>query len=637
MASQTQAVLDAAEVTQAVQDLNHSVTLIAGKTTVVRLYVRTTSGPTTAVRGAISVRRAPADPATTIASVNTVTLDPAQPHDLAAQRGDATLSLNFVLPGGLTTEGPLSIGSMSVIEAASGLPLQLTGPAGPTVWFKVGPPLRLRILGFRYRFGSPPTIRVPREVDYQALVSWLKRAYPVADVISTHTVVDAVAPPEFSDMDINAQLAAMRALDMSTGGDPHTHYYGMVADSGFYMRGAASGIPTLPDPSTVASGPTGPADFGWDFDGVYGDWYGAHELGHTFGRKHPGFCSESKSDLLNYPFDNGQIGDADHAFVGFDVGDPGLGLPMKALPGERWHDVMTYCDRQWLSSYTYEGIRRRLLAEDALVSGRGPIAEPPSLPPLTATAMAGYGSGGRPDERHPERAVTTVASTASGPRAEAGLGANGANGAREQLVSVVGTVNLTRHEGGIRFVNPVNAEAVAPGSAAGPDGAQVEEQGPTAVLRVLQHGGAPPTEIRVPVKLSSELPPGAEQTGLIDAVAAVGPEAEGIELIVEGRVVDAFRPTGPPPVLRAARHADTEEDGAMGMALEFDRAPAPEQTYSAQVSADGGRTWQTIGVGLKEPTVHLDRSQFSPGDDVRLRITTTNGFSSTTSETEPFG
>lgn len=639
MASQSQCVLDAAEITQAVQDLNHSVTLIAGKTTVVRLYLRGTSGPAVSVRGAIAVRRSPAEPAGTITSVNAITLDPAQPHDLATCRGDAGLSLNFLLPSWLTAEGPLSVTAVNVVDAVSGTPLPLTGPAGPTVWFKTGPPLRLRVLGVRYPFGSPADMRAPREKDYLALVSWLGRAYPVAEVISSRAVVDAVVPPEFDAEDVNAQLAALRSLDMSAGGDQRTHYYGLVADSGFFMRGAASGIPTLPDPTTVASGPTGAFPYGWDFDGVYGDWYGAHELAHTLGRRHPGFCGESHDDLLNYPIKNGQLGDETHGFVGFDVGDAALGLPMTALPGEQWHDVMTYCTFQWISSYTYEGVRRRLLAEDALVSGTGPVAEPtPTVaptPPLTAAVMAGLGgSRGRPDDRRPTRTVSRVTSTGPGTRAAvAGPGPDG--GAPGQLVSVVGTVNLTRVEGSIRFVNPVERPAVPPSPPAGqapPPETAEGGQPPTALLRILQSGGTPPQEIQVPVKLSSEPEPGADRTGLIDAVAPVGPAPEAVELVVDGQVVDTFRPGGGPPTLRAARYASAE-DGMFGMDLEFDRDPEPDLSYSAQVSADGGRTWQTLGVGLKEPTVQLDRGQFRPGDDVRLRITTTNGFSSTAAET----
>ncbi|MFF9162146.1 hypothetical protein ACF081_18010 [Streptomyces longwoodensis] len=631
MSTQLHAVLDATEITQAVQDLGHSVTLIAHKTTVVRLYVSGTSGPAAQVRGVIAVRRSDAGPATTVASVNAITLDPAHSPDLATRRGDADLSLNFLLPAGLTTEGESTISAVRVVDAVSGTPLPLTGPAGPTVRFQAGPPLRVRILGIRYAYGTPPTVRAPRDLDYRALISWLTRAYPVPEVISTQAVVDASAAPDFTSDDVNAQLAALRALDMSAGGDQHTHYYGMVADSGFFMRGSAAGIP-----ATVASGPTGPATFGWDFDGVYGDWYGGHELGHTFGRKHPGFCTESPDDLLQFPFQHGQLGDATHAFVGFDVGDPALNLPMRAIPGEQWHDVMTYCDRQWISSYTYEGIRQRLLAEDALLAGTGPAAGPAVVPepPRVAVGSAGPGgSGGRPDDRYPTRRATVVTPPRANSDAEAGPGPDGPS---EAYVSVVGTVNLTQRNGGIRYVNPVEPHAAPPSDPASagpaPDGAE----GPTAVLRIVQSGGAPPEEVTVPVRLSSEPDPGTDRTGLIDAVAPAGTAPEAIELVLDGQVVDTFRPAGPPPTLRSARHSGTE-DGALGMALEFDANPEPGQTYSAQVSSDGGRTWHTVGVGLKDPTVQLDRHLLRHSTDVRLRITTTNGFSSTTAETSVAG
>ncbi|BDC46029.1 hypothetical protein PTKU15_93260 [Paraburkholderia terrae] len=164
---------------------------------------------------------------------------------------------------------------------------------------------------------------------------------------------------------MNAQIAAIRAMDMAGGEDSRTHYYGLVSDGGFFMRGCAAGIPSTPAPDTVASGPTGPGSWGWDFDGSYGDWYGGHELGHTFGRLHPGFCGESQDDLNNYPYDNGQLGGSDSSYAGFDVGDPANGLPMVALQGVQWHDVMTYCNFQWLSAYTYQAIRLRLLAENA--------------------------------------------------------------------------------------------------------------------------------------------------------------------------------------------------------------------------------------------------------------------------------
>lgn len=608
-------VVDAVEVTQAVQDLNHSVPLVAGKATVVRVYLSRPAAPGLTVRGEITVRRSPADTPSTVSSLGTVFLDPAQAGKVAVCRNDADLSLNFRLPDARTTPGQLTVDVTTVVDTATGQAVPLSGSTSLTVWFQASPPLRVRILGLRYRFGTPPAVHTPRALDFAALLSWLRRAYPVDQVISSAAVVDVSADEaaEFSCGDVNAQLAALRALDISAGADLRTHYYGLVADDGFYMRGCASGIPAVPDPATVASGPAGAADFGWDFDGTYGDWYGAHELGHTFGRRHPGFCGETPDDLPNYPFAQGCIADATHQFVGFDVGDPALGLPMAALPGLQWHDVMTYCDFQWLSPYTYQGVRNRLIAEDAL----GPPAPGP-------TGGSG-GHGGRPDERFPARAVLP-----QGPEREASATTEGgAPGPDEpHFVSVVARVNLTRGQGGIRFVNPV---APRTASAAGPE----PDTGTPALLRVHEAGRATPRDIPVHVKLDSELGPEDDSTGLIDAVVPVGPGTQAIDLVIDGRTVDTFRASAPPPVLRATRHAGTE-DGAMGLALEFDRELAPDTSYAAQVSTDQGATWQTIAVGMRDPVIHVDRGQFRPGDEVQVRIITTNGFTSTSAITESF-
>ncbi|MET7645870.1 hypothetical protein ABZS83_20005 [Streptomyces sp. NPDC005426] len=634
----THATWEATEVTQSVQDLQHRVALITGKVTVIRVYIRGTSGPATGVRGTVTLVRSTTDPGVKVTSVNTIALDPDATQDLAARRADANLSLNFLVPPSLTAEGPLSVSSVTLSDALTGaaLPLAATG-TGPTVLFRTSPPLRIRVFGLRYTLGSPPVTFSPEDRDFTALVSWLKRAYPVAEVINSHTVIDAAAAPPFKCEDTNAQLAAIRALDISAGGDRRTHYLGQVADGGFFLRGCSSGLPASPDPSTVASSPCGSASFGWDFDGTYGDWYGSHELGHTFGRRHPGFCGESADDRQNYPFQDGQLADGPDTFVGFDVGDPALNLPMKARPGMQWHDVMTYCDRQWVSSYTYEGIRRRLVAEDSLVAGAPPpegtpAAAAPTPAPLTVFPVAGppEPAGGRPDERFPNLSVTRVAPEAE----ERAFRAAGAAPEGEQLVSVVGMVNLTQREGGIRFVNPVTPLAAQPAQLVGaaPDGETAGPDGGTpVVLRILQADGTAPREIPVAVKPASELGPNDDRTGLVDTVVPVGPSPEAIELVVGGQVVDTFRPGSAPPALRAARHASAG-DRAFGLALDFDNGPEAGQTFAAQVSTDGGSTWQTIGVGLKEPLIQVDRSQFRPGQQVQLRIITTNGFTSSAAD-----
>jgi hypothetical protein len=587
--NQTPLQLDAIEITQAVQDLAQAVPLIARKRTVVRVYLSNYASAPAIVRGELRLRRGPSDPPLILPSLNTTVLDQAQAGNPSAARTDATRSLNFVLPDSHTGPGPLAISIADVTDVVSGNPIAFGCDCRPSVWFHASPPLRVRIVGFRYTQGMPPVTYTPTNLDFQMLLSWLGRAYPVSQVLSSTGLVDATAPPPFGCGDINAQLAALRALDMSSGGDQRTHYYGLVSDGGFFMRGCA-GVPySTPDPSAVGSGPTGPGTWGWDFDGTYGDWYGGHELGHTYGRLHPGFCGETQDDLLRYPFAHGQLANTDSSFVGFDVGDPVLNLPLTALRGTQWHDVMTYCNYQWLSSYTYQGIRLRLLAEAALPASTGPGAPSP-------------GGGGRPDERYPgpARIEQTAAESAAG----------------ETMISVVARVNLTKRQGKIQYVHPVPGASIS----------HVVDESPVS-LRVVEQGDRRSPEYPVEVRLNSELSPADDREGLVDAVVPVTGTARAVELLIGGDVVDTFEPARDPPAIRALRAVGTDADGVR-MAVESEQPIEQSQSYAVQVSSDGGRSWQTIGVGLREPTFTLDRAHFQEGRDVEVRVIATNGFTS---------
>jgi hypothetical protein len=587
--------LDGTEVTQAIQDMNHTVTLVASKRTVVRVYLSSPElGPAVTVRGELALRSSPSAPRVTVPSLNTVVLNPAQIGQLDVKRRNVQLSLNFLLPVNQTAAGPLFINLARLTNASTGIPFDVSQnnlDATRTVTFTVSAPLRVRVLGIRYQQGTPPVTHSPSQLDFELVNSWLRRAYPVAQVISSQAIVDATATSPFNCGQINAQVAAIRALDVSGGADRRTHYYGLVSDGGFFMRGCAE-IPTTADPSAVGSGPTGTNSWGWDFDGSYGDWYTGHELGHTFSRLHPGSgCGES-SDDPNYPFANGQLANADNAFVGFDVGDPARNLPMAALPGTDWHDVMTYCDFQWLSSYNYEAIRARLVAEDSLPPGPSP----------------GPGSGpgaGRPDERIPEEAAMERVMAAE-----------------RNLISVVATVNLTKEEGKIEYVNPLpQGEA-----------SRTELESPV-VLRVKGADGQVLHEYQVGVKPLSIRSPEGDHLGLVNAVLAVEPDAREVELIVAGHTVDTFRASATPPGVRGIS-VDAERH-PLSMAWETDDETGENHTYTVQVSTDDGRTWQTLAVGLATPEVTIDRNQFRGAENVLVRVIATDGFRSSVVASEP--
>jgi hypothetical protein len=368
------------EVTQTVQDLQNSVVLIADKPTVARVYV----DPTTVARagnvtGEIIWRRAGGAGASFLPAMNTIRIDPGSPKDQAEQRADLTGSLNFPLPAEALGAGALEI-TVNRVFVPGGDDLQLAPQQPLTVTFAAAPTLRVRVIGLRYRTGNPPQTLAPNAVHFAYLRSYLTRAYPTASVEWSQIVVDADFAPPFDQngaetaLLANAQVAALRSREVSGGIDPRTHYFGLVDDnnstSGFFMRGRAFSIPQTPRPDVVASGPCGvPRGFAGDTDASYADWYGAHELGHTFGRFHPGFPpGQQDASDPTFPYPEGLLSTADGRYVGFDVGDPALNLPMSVLSGGDHHDVMTYADNQWVSAYTYDAIFRRLLAEAQLVA-----------------------------------------------------------------------------------------------------------------------------------------------------------------------------------------------------------------------------------------------------------------------------
>ncbi|MFF4427474.1 hypothetical protein ACFY04_43385 [Streptomyces sp. NPDC001549] len=234
---------------------------------------------------------------------------------------------------------------------------------------------------------------------------------------------------------------------------------------------------------------------------------------------------------------------------------------------------MTYCDRLWTSVYTYLGIWRRLRDEEAM--------------PASA-----------------------IASTDTAPD--------------ESTVHVVATVNLTQRQGKIQFVNPVpNLAPTAP------------ESDSSVVLRFVTRAGKVVGLHPAPVKLDSELGPDEDRVGLVDAVVSAGPDARVIELVVAGRVVDTFRAGGALPVARVVRAVPFDRQ-RLKIAVDLDRPPDEGHTFSVQVSTDQGRSWQTVGVGLKAPSLTVDPSQFALGQELLVRVIVTNGFASSVGTSEVF-
>lgn len=345
---------DRLEVTQAIQDLRGTVRLVAGKRTFVRFHISSSFGehPTYALLRA--ERSIPVGGAWIPIVLHLAPWNGAIAAKASPNRSKVDDAFLFELPG-FYTEGTVKLTGLLNPDTEDrdrdpSEPTYENNEISTTVRFERVPALDLVLYSITYTTGGD-TVYCPPGWQVDQLVDWLRRGYPVSAVNAIYRAA-YIGDHRPSCTEVNGLLAVKRLSDVierlfGSGTVPAgSHYYGMVDDTAGFMRGCAAGIP-----SSVASGPTGTMTWGWDDDGTYGDWYGAHELAHTYGRYHANYCGASGGAA--YPYPSGQISSAttgDSAFYGFDVGTRAVYAP------PTWKDLMTYCDYQWVSDFTYHGL-----------------------------------------------------------------------------------------------------------------------------------------------------------------------------------------------------------------------------------------------------------------------------------------
>jgi hypothetical protein len=189
-------------------------------------------------------------------------------------------------------------------------------------------------------------------------------------------------------------------------------------------------------------------------------------------------------------------------------------------------------------------------------------------------------------------------------------------------ISVVAQVNLTRRQGSISYVHPVGSLQPTPEDAESP-----------ITLRFAAAGGDLLHEHRARYRLSSEIGTDDDRVGIVDAVIAVPASARSIELVVEGEVMDTFRAAAEPPVPRTMSLSRVDQDV---LRIEGEGVPLERgQTFAFQASPDGGRTWQTVAVGLAQPSLDLQSAQPKDAQPLLIRVVSTNGFTSTVFSANP--
>lgn len=547
----TDLLVDAIEITQAIQDLNNTVVLIADKRTYARAHVHSTSGSAANVLGQFTVSRG--GPA-----AGPYVADNAGARITVRASPDRALvndSFFFEVPPHL-----LGAGSVQVcfeVNPDHFVPESNYGnnTMCRSVTMTTSPPVKIAIYRVSYTVGT--TTHVADWDDVFMMISWMRRAYPIPYLdwsIDTLAWTGSSAPPTAGCGSVNSELASLRTLDGSPAG---RRYYGMVIDTGGFMRGCTTTIPGF-----TASGPTGDPTghtfTNWDTDDSYGDWYGAHEMGHAHGRHHTLCRGDEAGPDTAYPYPNGIIGgptgNTDRYF-GWDI-------ELRQVYDGDWTDIMTYCDDEWMSNYTYNGIRSQLTSELASVAG---------VQRAAGEYLAVFGSADLPA------------------------------GSAE-----LGTL--------YRLTDPLLSEPPQPSlewvlQLQAPDGDPVASYPFTPKASIM--GPGPGDEQPA---LISEMVPWAEKTGRV-AILFRG------EVVTE-RVVSENSPAVTLLYPNGGQHLAGEEVVVEWEAWDADQ---DELTYALQYSPNAGETWETLATGIRE-RMHAVDLDWIPGTNAgRFRVIATDG------------
>ena len=345
------------EVNQAIQDINTTkVNLIAGKPAVVRVHLKVVDGKGN-IPNVYGEMHLPLAGGPIYNALNTMTVR-SNPN-----RGVFSHSLNFTIPAS-DAQGTKFM--FIRIFPPAGISFSSLGELQETrqLTFHQTPPLRVVFVPITYTMNS--TIRTPRAGAMDDARSWLRRAYPVPNVQSMqHPVTLTMSPQPYAMCSsggwatVNNQLATLRSTSNTSLG-ANTIYFGMVPDdyeslcTGLRSVGRANGIPSTESAGSMRSGAT--------FVGTNA----GHEIGHNLNRYHAEFCGAKGGK--SYPHPNGDISPSNNSLFGIDIQTHQVYPPSSK-------DLMTYCGSQWVSDFTYNGLRSRITQFPLLAAAQGPEEE----------------------------------------------------------------------------------------------------------------------------------------------------------------------------------------------------------------------------------------------------------------------
>jgi hypothetical protein len=320
--------IDGLHVQQVVQSYAGSVPLVAGRDGLLRVFVKA-NGTNTATP-AVRVRFYDGG---TLTSTITITA-PSSAVPQVVSEGTLTSSWNYSIPGSLLQPG------LRILADVDPTNVVTESSEADNSYPSTGTPLSMDVRSvstFSLRF--VPVLQSANGLqggvtagNAGTFLAQIRSLFPLGTIDADVRAAFTTAAPALQSGDGNgawsqilSEVNALRTADGST-----RYYYGVVKVG--YSSGIA-GLGYVP----------GRASIGWDHL-PSGSEVMAHEVGHNFGRFHAPGCGAGNPDG-SYPHADGKIG-----VYGYDL--PGNALRSPST----YHDLMGYCNTNWISDYTYTAI-----------------------------------------------------------------------------------------------------------------------------------------------------------------------------------------------------------------------------------------------------------------------------------------
>lgn len=339
--------VDAIEVTQSIQCKDNpncpdnAVPMIAGKMTFARVYVKV-SGSTQDVPNvsARAIAKVGGQQHTAWDINNTITAK------LTPDRAQFNDTLNFYLYG-VSSSGILEV----EVNPFGTIPESNYANNKKTVNlnFVTTPPLRIVPIWIWYVEGGKSEI-----VDWTMpgkLEGYLKKVLPVGDIqwyIPPNPILSwdqAIGPEKASWSTVLAKVNDLRNKNTSIPSD--AHWYGMIPFT--VAQGSISGIGYMPGYAAIGRVPVQHENLEDAADIL------AHELGHNFNRGHAPCGLPEGEVAAPYPYANAVIADYGWDW-NFAAGGKVPSYPSGYVVPKTSFDLMSYCQDEWVSEYTYRAI-----------------------------------------------------------------------------------------------------------------------------------------------------------------------------------------------------------------------------------------------------------------------------------------